>query len=307
MLTIRFPGWFTLALLMCFPFAAVPAQTKYQSADEAWRVGVAFYNSRNYAASREPFEAALKMAPDDAFRLKVYEALLESYRLLPDEDKYVEASHQIIENSNQAAKQSIVRRSLLSFMYQRGKIDELADRYEKILKNDANNRTALFILSELYSRVQENPQRAIELTQRLSKLNNIEGQPLDVNASANMARQYVQAKQYEKAAKLYEKIAPLDEKLAAWHWKEAATAWLQAGNKTQALDAARKSNESQPEQRSDVLAHFWHKGLADVFLSAGEPKLAIPHYEKAIEKTNIQGYIDASRNKLEEARAKAAE
>jgi tetratricopeptide (TPR) repeat protein len=141
----------------------------------------------------------------------------------------------------------------------------------------------------------------------LSKLNNVEGQPLDVNASANMARQYVQAKQYEKAAKLYEKIAPLDEKLAAWHWKEAATAWLQAGNKTQALDAARKSNESQPEQRSDVLAHFWHKGLADVFLSAGEPKLAIPHYEKAIEKTNIQGYIDASRNKLEEARAKAAE
>ncbi len=53
-------GWASVLPLAC---AAVllgslgQAQTQYRSAEEAWQVGVAFYSSRNFAASREPFEA----------------------------------------------------------------------------------------------------------------------------------------------------------------------------------------------------------------------------------------------------------
>jgi len=283
------------------------AQTKFQSAEEAWRVGAAFHSSGNYAASREPFEAALQLAPDDNFRLKVYEALLPAYRMLPEPGKFVEASDFIITKSRSAAQRSLARRSLLAFVYQRGKADDLAKRYEEVLKKDEHHRTALYILSELYARVKENPKRAAELTERLVKLDRKEGKPLDVAQSAALAGHYVKAKRFTQGAELYEKIAPLDKKLAAWHWKEAASAWLQAGNRAKALAAAKKSSESAPEQRSDLLAHFWHRGVADVFLATGEPKLAIQHYEKAIQNTDIEGYLQACKKSLAEARAKAGD
>jgi tetratricopeptide (TPR) repeat protein len=143
------------------------------------------------------------------------------------------------------------------------------------------------------------------MLQRLVRLDEKEGKPLDVPQSAELARQYVLAKRHVDGASLFEKVAPMDEKLAAWHWKEAAAAWLAAGEKPKALAAARQSEASEPESRSEQLAHFWHRGLADVFLAAGEPKSAIGHYEKAIEKTTIQGYIDACQKSLAEAKAKA--
>ena len=83
------------------------------------------------------------------------------------------------------------------------------------------------------------------------------------------APQYVKAKKYKEMPELYEQIAPLDETLAAWHWKEAAAAWLLLGQKDKALAAAKKSAESPPEQRSELLAHFLHRNLADVFLATG--------------------------------------
>jgi tetratricopeptide (TPR) repeat protein len=281
------------------------AQTKYRSAEEAWRVGVAFCSSRNYAASREPFEAALQMAPDDKFRLKVYEALLPAYRQLADFDKFVGACDFLITKSPTAPQQSITRRALLAFAFERGKLDELASRYEDALKKDPQNRTALYVLSELYSHGKPNPSRAAELIERLAKIDPKSNQPANVLQSANLAMQYVKAKKYTEGAELYEKIAPLDEKLAAWHWKEAAAAWLRTGQKAKALAAAKKSAESPPEQRNDLLAHFWHRNLADVFLATGEAKLAIPHYEQAIAKTKIQGYVDGCQKSLAEARAKA--
>ncbi len=48
------------------------AKSKFTSAEEAFGVGAAHFNSKNYAASREPFEAALILAPekDIEYRLK---------------------------------------------------------------------------------------------------------------------------------------------------------------------------------------------------------------------------------------------
>ena len=283
------------------------AQVTYQNADEAWAVGVAFHNSRNFAASIAPFEAALKLAPDDAYRLKVYDALRAGYKTLPDSQKFIAASEFIIAKSPSADTQSLARRALLVFVTERGKVDELVKRYDDQLRQDPNQRLALFVLCELYAQVKHDAPRAAELTERLAKLDQQSGKPLDLRQAASLASQYTKAKKFREGAELYEKIAPMDEKLAAWHWKEAAAAWLAAGDKPKALAAATKADQCTPEQRNDQLAHFWHRGLADVLLAVSEPKLAIPHYEQALAKTQIQGYVDACKESLAEARAKAGQ
>ncbi|HRX79744.1 MAG TPA: hypothetical protein P5307_11825 [Pirellulaceae bacterium] len=295
-------GYVLIGSLLC---SVAGAETKYKTADEAFGVGAVFYNSRNFEASREPFEAALKMAPDDKFRLKVYEALIPSYRLLPDSDKMIEACEFIIEKSDRPAQQSLTRTALIGFAYQRGKIDDLIGEQEKRLKKDEKDRMALYILSEVYARAKPDPKKAIEYTNRLSKVDGKGDAPVDVLQSGNLARQYTSAKQYKEAAELYEKIAPLDDKLAAWHWKEAAQSWLKLGDKKRALAAAKKSHESEPEARNDQLAHFWHRGLGDVLLATGEAKLAVGHFEKAIELTKIEGYVKSTKESLTEAREKA--
>jgi hypothetical protein len=99
----------SLLLLACAAIlfgSLAQAQTQYRSAEEAWRVGVAFLSTRNYSASREPLEAALQMAPDDKFRLKVYEALLPAYRQLGEVDKFVDACDFLIVAKSSARRVS---------------------------------------------------------------------------------------------------------------------------------------------------------------------------------------------------------
>ena len=295
------------AIVLAGAPTARPADGKYQTAAEAFGVGAAHYNARNFAASRGPFEAALKMAPDDAFRLKCYEALIPAYRQDGGVNKMIEACEFIITHADQPARQSLTRRDLLSFLFQRGKIDEYVKRHEQVLKKDPNQWLSLYMLSEIYSRMKEQPDRAAELIDRLAALDEQSGTPRDLPQQAQLAQQYVRAKKYQQGAELYESIAPLDEKLAAWHWKEAAAAWLAAGQKDKALAAAQKSAASPAETRSELLTHFWHRGLADVFLKAGDPKSAIPHYEQAIRKTNIEGYIKDCEKSLAEARKTTGE
>lgn len=295
----------TMAIL-ALSFLCLPARAaEYQNATEAFNVGAAYYNSRNYAAAQEPFEAALELTDDERMKLRIYRALIASYRLLPETDKMYEAVEYVVTNSDRDAEKSIIRRSLLSFIHQRGKTNEAIRRYEDRLKEKPEDFTSLYLLSEIYARLQMNPERSAELVERLAALKLDQGKPVDVRTSANLAQQYVRARKYEDGAALYETIAPQDEALAAWHYKEAAAAWLKAGNKEKALVAARKSAESEPEKRSELLVYFWHRGVADVFLDAGDPAAAIPHYEKAIETTKIEGYLKSSRERLDQARAQA--
>jgi len=291
-----------LVVLLCRVPSASAAEAAYQTADEAYGVGAAHYNARNYAASRAPFEAALKLAPDDAFRVKVYEALLASYRQDGTPAKMVEACEFIITHTNQAAKQSLTRRELLSFLHERGKIDEYITWHEGILQKDPKQRLSIYLLSEIYAQVKRDPQRAAAMTERLAALDGAAGKPQDIQQTAQLAQQYVKSGKPKEGAELFEQIAPQDAKLAAWHWKEAALAWLAAGQKEKALAAAKQSVAAAPETRSDLLTHFWRRGLGDVFLKTGEAKLAIPQYEAAIEKTTIDGYRKDCQKSLEEAR-----
>jgi RNA polymerase sigma factor (sigma-70 family) len=281
------------------------ADEKYTNADEAYSVGATFYNARNFKASQDPFEAALRMAPDDKYRVKVYRALLGAYRQLTEIDKFVEAADFIITKSDSSAERSLVRTDLLSFVHQRGKTNDLATRYEAVLTKDDKNVTALYILSELYADLKKDPKRSSELLEKLAKLNANSGEKLDVPGSAKLAQQYVRQGKFSEGATLYEKIAPLDKKLAAWHWKEAAQAWIKAKDNPKALAAAKAAVAAGPEKRSDQLTHFWHRALGQVFVAAGEPETAISHFEAAIESTSIEGYLKDTKSELAAAKESA--
>lgn len=292
-------------LLAAFLFAVTPnvsaVQAKYVNAEEAYAVGAAFRNAKNFAASLEPLEMALQLAKDDAMRLKASEALLGTYRELANVPKFVERAEFVIEKSDSDPKRSITRRELLGFVHKHGKADELIQRHEETLKKEPNNRTSLFILSEAYDNLKKDAKRAAELTEKLIALEKTQGKPQNVSKSATLASQYAKLKKFKEAAELYEQIAPLDEKLSAWHWKEAANCWLQMNDNAKALEAARKSAKAPPEARSGVLVYFWRKSLGDTFLKAGDAPAAIPQYEDAIK--NATG--DSARKECEKLLAEA--
>lgn len=299
---------------------------KYSSAEEAFGVGAAFYNSRNFKASREPFEAALRLAQDDTdMKLKVYEALLPAYRLIPEFEPFQTAAEYVMKNHQQDAHRSITRRSFLSFAYNRGQIENLVKRYEKQLRKDPNDWLAVYLLSEIYSRELGLPpsashsKRAIELLEQLTKLEAARqtaagkdpgalspAQAVKISREkAKLAQQYLRTKDYGKAAELYEEIAPLDPTTHAWNLKEAAAARLKLGDQKNALRLALAAEQVPAESRNDLLAHFFERNLADTFMALGEPKKAIPHYEIAIQKTDIEGYLKDTKASLQEAKEKS--
>lgn len=296
-----------LAVLITLLMIATPAssQDTYQSAEEAYSAGAKLINTGKVDAAREPLEAALKLAKTDAFRLKVNRALLVPYRELREIEPMQKAAEFIIANSDQAAERSLARGTLLAFIHKRDKMDAAVDEYEKRLKKSPEDRTLLFLLTEAYATYKKDPNKSAEHAEKLAAVEKKLGKGKDVAGQAQLAQQYAKAGKLKEAAELYEAIAPLDAKLEAWHLKEAAAVWLKAGERARAILAARKSAGAAPENRSEQLTYFWHRGLADVFLEAGEPALAIPHYEQAIASTKIEGYLKDSRAKLQKAQADA--
>ena len=286
------------------------AEEEYRSAAEAFRVGAAFHRSRNYVRAQAPLEIALKLAEkeklDDAFKANVHRALLAPYSRQKEAEPMLTTVEFLLEHPRSPAESSLVRRGLLGWAREYDHVETLVKRYEDRLKQDQEDRTALFILSELYVRLKRNPERSAELISQLAKVEQASGRAADPRQMAQLAAQHVRARKYKEGAELFEQVAAADEKLAAWHWKEAAAAWLKAGDKAKALAAARKSAASTEEKRSELLAYFWRRGLGDVFLDAGEPALAVPHLEKALELTKIDGYRKSTAEKLQEAKVKAA-
>ncbi len=278
--------------------------SNYQNFNEAWGVGVVFYNSRNYDAARKPLEAALKMATTVDQKLKVNDALIQCYRQQSDTSKMNRVVEYVLTHSASDGRKSRITRSYLSYLHQRGKTKAAVEDHEKRLKKDANGVLSLYLLSEIYTRTQPNPQRAVQLLDRLAKLQpDKKGKKVNVSQTAKLAMQYVRAKEYQKGAELYEKIAPLDQALAGYHYKEAAGAWMRVDNKKKALRAARNAVKSGPDNRSEILTYFWNRNLGDVFLQAGEAKEAIPLLETALTKTTIKGYVTATKGQLAEARS----
>ena len=296
---------------------------KFASAEEAFRVGAAFYNSGNFKASREPFEAAIRLAKDDdpELTLKCHGVLLTAYRLIPEFEPFQSSAEYLLMHHSQDASRSLTRRSYLAFSFQRGQMENLVKRYEEQLTKDPNNWLAVYLLSEIYSHDAglppsiDNTKRAIELIQLLEKLDRqrhpegasqaTEMSPAEAvrigREKGRLAQQYVKAKEYLQAAQLYEEIAPLDNTTHAWNLKEASSAYLKAKKNEDALRLALAAEEVPAEARNDQLTHFFHRNLGDVFMALDSPKKAIPHYEIAIQKTTIEGYLKDTKTSLQQA------
>ena len=155
-------------------------ESKYASAQEALAVASGYLSLKEYAKSREPLEEALKLAPDDQYRIRIYRALIPAYTIASDWKPKVEALEFIIRNSEQDAERSLARTEMMGFIRQRGKTKELVKRYEQQLKDDPSDESTLYILTEVYSRLTDEPQKAASILERLTKLKAVAGEELSV-------------------------------------------------------------------------------------------------------------------------------
>jgi serine/threonine protein kinase/tetratricopeptide (TPR) repeat protein len=264
--------------------------SKYGSADEAWRIGITYLSQREYAKSRKPLEAALAMSEAVEDKVRISRALTPVYTQIDDWTKKAGVLEYIIRHSTRTAERSLARTELMGFLRERGKTNDAVKRYEAQLKETPNDIATIYILIEVYGRLKDEPRRSAELLDRWNILLKEQGEELSVRDAAQLAGESVKAKQFKRGAELFEAVAARDASLAAWHYKEAAAAWIKAGDKEKAVQAAKASSASSAEKRSELLTHFWHRGVADAFFEAGEYALAIPHYDQAIATTTIEGY-----------------
>src|SRR5689334_3403177 len=79
---------------------------KYPSAKAAYADAVKFLEKKDYKSAQAPLEAALKLAPDDEYRLRIYNNLMPSYRLLTDTAKMTEACEFTIAKTKENAERS---------------------------------------------------------------------------------------------------------------------------------------------------------------------------------------------------------
>ncbi len=271
-------------LAVASPANAV-AQEKYSDYDDAMIAASRFLRKNDFPSAIPPLEAALKLAKDDAQRLKAYQALVPAYRQQPEIDKLLTVHEFIIRHTDRKAGRSLAAGSVVSAAYQRGKLDAITERYDYMLQQNPKDPAALTILNSIYSQTKRNDSRTPVLKQQLEALDR------------ELAEQFAQR---------LEKEAQTTPQTAAWLMKDAATAWLEAGDKAKALAIAKKTAAGPPENRNQQLTQMWHEGLGDVFLKTGEPQLAITHYEAAIASTSQPTAKQGLEKKLAEARGTAA-
>lgn len=276
---------FSCVFVVYAPGSPALGDDKYPSATAAYADAYKFLESRDYKSAQEPLEAALKLAPDDAYRLRMYGYLKACYRLLPETEKMTEACEFIITKTKTEAERSLTARSLTSFVFQRGKLDEARKNYEARLAKDADDLIGLAMMTAITGVHYDDRELSKKYKARL-----------DV----------VEAKLSGKLAEEEEKLAAADASQATDHWKQAAVYWLKAGEPKKALESAKQAEETGPEKRSEGLLYFWHAHLGDVYLGADKPRDAVRHFEKAIETTKIAGYKKDCEKKLADAQAKLA-
>jgi len=265
--------------------APTSAQEKYSDYEDAMIAAGRFLRKNDYPSAVPPLEAALTLAKDDAQRLKVYQALVPAYRQQPEIDNVLKAQEFIIRHTDRRAGRSLAAGSVVSFAFQRGKLDAITERYDGQLQQNPKDPAALTILSSIYTQTKRNDPRTPALKQQLNEIDR------------DLARQLAQR---------LEKDAETTPRTSAWLLKDASTAWLEAGDKPKALATAKRSAGGAPENRNQQLTQMWHEGLGDVFLQTGEPQLAITHYEVAIANTEQPVTKQGLEKKLAEARGTAA-
>ncbi len=275
-----------LSILVLAMLASTSLAADYPSADAALRAAGPLMRNRQFAEAREPLEAAFKLSqPGDRAKRSAAEGLLVVYRELREPEKLLDTGDFLIQASERKAGRSIISNSLAAFLHQNGMLDQGIKRYEERLEKQADDLAALCVLDRIYSQ-----------TSRKDA------------AKAKVIGDRLRTETLRLATGLAQKLqaqAEQDPKVAAWHLKDAAQIWLEAEDKGLAVASAKASLAAAPENRSQILTYQWHQGLGDVFLEAGEIKLAVQEFEAAIQaapseplKTPVQKKLDQAKGQL---------
>jgi len=280
MSTLRNSWTGTMILLVVFSCLNETAlcQVEHETFREAVAAGSQLLRKKEYEESIPHLEAALELAEDDSQRLQAYEMLMTPYRELPDSSKMTEACEFILENADTTAKRSIVARSFVSFIHNRGLTKTAIDDYEKTLKEKPDSIVALNILDQIYSRVRRDKENAARIQAQLEKVNH--------------ERATKKAEGLEEQAK-----ASTDQ--AAALWKDAGLAWLEADNQERGLAAANASLAAPPENRSPLLVYFWRMSLGDILAGAGDTSRAKEQYQLSIDAVTQAALKKSPQDKLD--------
>jgi tetratricopeptide (TPR) repeat protein len=262
----------------------LPAQPP-KEAEAAYSEGVKHVTAREFKEAIEPLERALALAPDDSYRVKAYRVLARVYRTLPGPEKMAQACEFLLRHSDQLTERRTTAASLAAFYSQRGLADAQLKRYSEMYDKDNDDYAALAMTSEL------------------AKVTRAEKATAEAYRDRHMKAERMLA---GTMAAAQEELAGKEKAQEAWCWKEAAVLWVAAGDRPRALAAAAKAEAAGPEKR-DLLTHFWHAQLGDVYADGGKYAEAVKHFEKALEATTIKGYQDTCRLKIEDAKKKLAE
>jgi tetratricopeptide (TPR) repeat protein len=275
-----------LAVVMWNGAALTASGEEYPTYQAAMSAANKFLKERNFKDAQAPLEAALKMAPGDREKLQIYGSLTQSYRLLPENDKMIEASEYRIANTKSDLERANAAQSLAVFLRERGKLDDARKMYDEELTKKPGDLVALSMLT------------AIAGTNRRDK---------DTIKKYQAELDKVEQQRSVKLAEEEEKLAAANPGQATEHWKQAALYRLRASEPAKALADAKQAEATGPDKRTELIEYFWHAQLGDVYLQAGAPKDAIPHFERAIAITKIAGSKESCEKKLAEAKAKLAE
>ena len=282
-MTFLRPLGFVVALSLLFMGPVVGRSAEPTEADAAYRDGLVQLKNKNNEAARTAFEGALRLAHDDAFRLKTYDMLVQVYRQLPEAEPMITAHEFILAHTDSRPYRSITARSLGSFLFQRGLLDKQIAVYEARLEKDADDIAAVAVLRVAYNSKRDKPREA-EMADRLAKL------------EAARAAQYAERIEGRVAA---------EPQRANEHWKDAAVAWRDAGKTDRALAAAEKAEQAGPPT-SHLPLHFYHRHLGEVYADCGRTAKGIEHLEKAVAATTIKGYQDDCQARIQKLRSQNA-
>ena len=322
---LRFSAPLLAAALLA---TAAPAQ-EYKTAEQALSVGIAHARARDFEAARAPLEAAREMMladrkegtkknPRADFALdNLHRALMATYAELGEAGPLFETGDWMLRNTDRPASRSMTARVMLGYARSKKDRDLLRTRYEAALKEDADDRIALRMLSDVAG-AERTYDRAAELLGRVVELDAKTEDGADARDRVEHARLLGLADEHAASAKAYDALAAEAEKIegdptetfgpsstAGNLHLAAARAWLEAGDQKSARTAADAAEAAGDAHLDDPHPYYFHDWLGDVWVELGEPAKAVPHFEKAVESTTIDGYRKSSRESLEKARAAA--
>lgn len=283
---------FAICLLLFVSVGSTVAAQEggYSSYREAMAAGAKLYNGGKLAESRQPLEAAAKLAESDTDKCRIHQLLLNVYAEGGDFPHMYESAEFVIEHAPYPAMASLTCQALLGQAHKKDQKEAAQKRYEERLKKNSKDRTAMYVLSIYHGRLDRDFGKQAECLKLTLDLNKAEGKELDIDTAGKLAFAYRMAKKYVESAKLFEEIAPLNKDETAWDHKEAASSWLQAGEKSKALAAAKNADSMGPDARAQKSIDRWHSELGEVFLATGDGQLAVKHYEAALEKATQDFY-----------------